>query len=344
MTSLYTKIQWYHTTNRRLFQFFFFKRAACFSGNELKETGFFPDIRSMKVRFFCTLLVFFLLLPFSAAARQKTHIVEKGETLYSLSRKYNVTVSELAKINDFSAETHIKAGQKLVIPVEDEDSQQESGKTPSFHIVQKGETLYAIARRYQTTVEKIASDNRLKNNVIFAGQKLSLNGAGSDTGKETSVPPTAKKTVAAAEVPPKKNTAVISAASDAGAESAGKTDKKKVVAANKKWPAAGDVYYFQGKIPGIEIDIKEKSDIVSVCNGTIKTASVFRGYGHVVVVEAYNKMLYTYAGFDSLSVREGDAVKAGEKIGEADAAVASKIYLFVYQNGTAVNPVSAPRF
>ena len=322
----------------------FFKRAVCFSGNELKETGFFPDIGSMKVRFFCTLLVFFLLLPFSVAARQKTHIVEKGETLYSLSRKYNVTVSELAKINDFSAETHIKAGQKLVIPVEDEDSQQESGKTPSFHIVQKGETLYAIARRYQTTVEKIASDNRLKNNVIFAGQKLSLNGAGSDTGKETSVPPAAKKTVAAAEVPPKKNTAVISAASDAGAESAGKTDKKKVVAANKKWPAAGDVYYFQGKIPGIEIDIKEKSDIVSVCNGTIKTASVFRGYGHVVVVEAYNKMLYTYAGFDSLSVREGDAVKAGEKIGEADAAVASKIYLFVYQNGTAVNPVSAPRF
>lgn len=344
MTSLYIKIQWYHTTNRRLFQFFFFKRAACFSGNELKETGFFPDIGSMKVRFFCTLLVFFLLLPFSAAARQKTHIVEKGETLYSLSRKYNVTVSELAKINDFSAETHIKAGQKLVIPVEDEDSQQESGKTPSFHIVQKGETLYAIARRYQTTVEKIASDNRLKNNVIFAGQKLSLNGAGSDTGKETSVPPAAKKTVAAAEVPPKKNTAVISAASDAGTEVAGKTDKKKVVAANKKWPAAGDVYYFQGKIPGIEIDIKEKSDIVSVCNGTIKTASVFRGYGHVVVVEAYNKMLYTYAGFDSLSVREGDAVKAGEKIGEADAAVASKIYLFVYQNGTAVNPVSAPRF
>ena len=137
---------------------------------------------------------------------------------------------------------------------------------------------------------------------------------------------------------------MISAASDAGTEVAGKTDKKKVVAANKKWPAAGDVYYFQGKIPGIEIDIKEKSDIVSVCNGTIKTASVFRGYGHVVVVEAYNKMLYTYAGFDSLSVREGDAVKAGEKIGEADAAVASKIYLFVYQNGTAVNPVSAPRF
>ena len=38
------------------------------------------------------------------------------------------------------------------------------------------------------------------------------------------------------------------------------------------------------------------------------------------------------------------AYKAGEKIGEADAAVASKIYLFVYQNGMAVNPVSAPRF
>lgn len=310
----------------------------------LKYGRFFSDILNMKIKVFCAFL-FFSLLTFSVTAQQKTHIVENGETLYSLARKYNVSVSDLAKINDFSAETKIKTGQKLVIPIKDADSQKESKTTPSFHIVQKGETLYAIARRYQTTVEKLASDNRLKNNVIFAGQKLALNGSVSDTGKETIVSTEAKKTVAAAEIPPKKNSAVIStAAANVGITAAEKKDKKKVVAANKKWPASGEVYYFQGKIPGIEIDLKENSDIVSVCNGTIKTASIFRGYGHVVVVEAYNKMLYTYAGFDSLSVKEGDAVKAGEKIGEADAAVASKIYLFVYQNGMAVNPVSAPRF
>ena len=91
----------------------------------LKYGRFFSDILNMKIKVFCAFL-FFSLLTFSVTAQQKTHIVENGETLYSLARKYNVSVSDLAKINDFSAETKIKTGQKLVIPIKDADSQKES--------------------------------------------------------------------------------------------------------------------------------------------------------------------------------------------------------------------------
>lgn len=297
-------------------------------------------------------LLFFLAFP--GFAEQKTHIVKKGETLYSVARTYSVTVKELAEINHFSTETHIKIGQKLVIPskgVSDKVSAEEKASDkPLIHVVQKGETLYGIAKKYKTTIDKIAAANRLENNLIFVGQKLTVNGILPD--RNDSVKTVAAKTSdvkSKSEPLQEKNKAVITIAAEKkspSSPSVAESPKKKVVSTNQNWPATGDVYYFRGKIPGIEIDIKGKNDIVSVCNGTIKTASAFRGYGHVVVVETYNNMLYTYAGFDSIVVKEGDTVKAGEKLGEMNPSGSQvpRIYLFVYQNGTPVNPVTVPRF
>lgn len=330
---------------------------------ELNERAIYSDISSMKgVRFLAILSWMLLFLPFSVFSLQKTHIVEKGETLYSLAREYRVSVSQLAEANHLSVEAHIKVGQKLVIPEKNETKAVEKqeknieSKTPTTHVVLKGETLYAIAARYKTTVEKIVKDNDLKNNTIFVGQKLSLHShtaavkPSEKTNKPTEASKTPTQTQTAAAVPV-KNKAVIAVApekkSNGATESVSGAQKKKVVSSNKNWPASGEVYYFRGKIPGIEIDIKGKNDIFSVCNGTIKTASAFRGYGHVVVVESLNNMLYTYAGFDSIIVKEGDIIKAGEKLGEMNPDSPSaepKIYLFVYQNGTPVNPVSVPRF
>lgn len=308
----------------------------------------------MKMYRYLTVSGLLLLLSFPGFAQQKTHIVKKGETLYSVARTYNVSVKELAGINHFSTETHIKIGQKLVIPDKDrsdKDKLNESSWKPLVHIVQKGETLYGIARKYKTTIDKIAAVNRLENNLIFVGQKLTVNGIVPNPDRtEKTEPQKAPEIKSPPEQPVRnKNEAVITIAAEKklpSSQSDNETEKKKVVSTNKNWPATGDVYYFRGKIPGIEIDIKGKNDVVSVCNGIIKTASAFRGYGHVVVVETYNNMLYTYAGFDSIVVKEGDTVKAGEKLGEMHPSDshAPRIYLFVYQNGTPVNPVTVPRF
>lgn len=311
----------------------------------------------MKRKLLFALCAILFLFPLPGFSSQKTHVVEKGETLYSLARKYSVTVRELAEINHFSPETHIKIGQKLVIP--DNNGAKESKNNskpaqPSVHVVAKGETLYGIAARYKTSVEEIVKSNNLKNNTIYIGQKLTLKS--SDSPKTDPAPDAGsviakENTAVRSEAVPVKNKAVIAAAPEKKTGTASDIgngiQKKKVVSSNTNWPASGDVYYFRGKIPGIEIDIKGKNDVVSVCNGTIKTASSFRGYGHVVVVESYNNMLYTYAGFDSIIVKEGDTVKAGEKLGEMNPSSSTempRIYLFVYQNGTPVNPVTVPRF
>ncbi len=111
------------------------------------------------------------------------HEVKAGETLYSLSKKYNVSLSQLMKINGLE-EPILHVGQKLKIPVQKAPEQQEettskqetqtSGNLPAYHIVQPGETLYRIHVKYGIPIEKLKELNGLKDNTIHVGQKIKL--------------------------------------------------------------------------------------------------------------------------------------------------------------------------
>lgn len=98
------------------------------------------------------------------------HIVEKGQTLYSLSRLYGLTVNELKQKNSLSSNT-IMIGQKL--RVSNTDSNEEF-KSVSVWTVSKGDTLYNISKRNGITVEAIKNLNGLTSNLILIGQKLQL--------------------------------------------------------------------------------------------------------------------------------------------------------------------------
>jgi len=97
------------------------------------------------------------------------HVVQKGETLYSLSKLYHISLNELKQANNLET-TSIKIGQNLRI---------RNYKTPELNnisvwTVSKGDTLYNIANRNNTTVQDIKSLNGLENNLIVIGQKLRL--------------------------------------------------------------------------------------------------------------------------------------------------------------------------
>ncbi|MBV7270376.1 LysM peptidoglycan-binding domain-containing protein [Winogradskyella luteola] len=98
------------------------------------------------------------------------HIVEPGETLYSLAKQYGLTVDKLKQQNGLISNT-IKVGQKLNILETDLD--QELGHI-SVWTVSNGDTLYSIAKKNGTTVEQIKSLNGLTSNLIKIGQKLQL--------------------------------------------------------------------------------------------------------------------------------------------------------------------------
>ncbi len=99
------------------------------------------------------------------------YVVQRGDTLYSIARRYGTTVSAIATLNNIVNPARIYAGQRLTIYA---GTMPVPTPTPNrIHIVQYGETLSSIARRYGTTVWAIAIANNLYNpNVIYAGQRL----------------------------------------------------------------------------------------------------------------------------------------------------------------------------
>ena len=87
---------------------------------------------------------------------QQTYTVKPGDTLYGISNQYGVSVTELAEINQVDAKK-IQIGQVLNIP-------DKSGTNPNnmfMYTVKKGDSLYSIARKYNTTVSEIIKLNYL---------------------------------------------------------------------------------------------------------------------------------------------------------------------------------------
>lgn len=99
----------------------------------------------------------------SNSSSSKTHTVVKGDTLFSVAKKYNTTVDNLKLWNNLQNST-IYVGQVL----------QVERSTQITHVVVKGDTLWSISQKYKTTVAKIKKDNNLKSDLLVIGQKLKV--------------------------------------------------------------------------------------------------------------------------------------------------------------------------
>lgn len=96
---------------------------------------------------------------------ENVYIVQKGDTLYSVAMANNTTVDELKKANNLTSNI-LSTGQLLKIP---------SALLPeSTYIVKKGDSLYSIANKYNTTVDELKRINNLTSNILSIGQVLKL--------------------------------------------------------------------------------------------------------------------------------------------------------------------------
>ena len=101
-----------------------------------------------------------------------TYTVKKGDNLYAIAKKYNTTASAIMLKNNLP-NTNLKIGQKLQIPGS-QTTTQTPPITPSTNVytVKSGDSLYSIARRFNTTVDAIKRKNNLTSNSLQIGQKL----------------------------------------------------------------------------------------------------------------------------------------------------------------------------
>jgi membrane-bound lytic murein transglycosylase D len=107
------------------------------------------------------------------------HRVRRGESLWSISKKYKVSIHDLAAVNKIRNRHKIQVGQKLTIPIRGSvyagGSPELDGLVKVVYTVKRGDTLSHIAENYKTRASKIRRWNNLKyGDYIYPGQKLVL--------------------------------------------------------------------------------------------------------------------------------------------------------------------------
>ena len=115
----------------------------------------------------------------SVFACSDEYVVQKGDTLYSLAKKYNVSAEQIQGVNNLSSEM-IKAGQTLEVPAlvkthtDPEQKSNTENKETITHSVQPGDTLYSLAEEYDVTIEQIQQENRLSSDKIKVAQIVKI--------------------------------------------------------------------------------------------------------------------------------------------------------------------------
>lgn len=221
------------------------------------------------------------------------HIVRKGETLYAISRRYDVPVRDLVSTNRLRAPYTLAVGQRLKVP---------SGQV---HVVAKGETGYSISRRYGVTVSALMRENNVRPPYTLAvGQKLRLPGGASGGATQTaSVSPrivqptqTVGRTVPSTTPPPRSSSGF-------------------------DWPVAGRVASRFGPKQdglhndGINIIARQGTPVKASEAGVVVYASnALQGYGNLLLVKHSGGWITAYAHNERLLVRQGDQVSKGQVI------------------------------
>lgn len=108
-----------------------------------------------------------LIIPINTSSVPNTgniYVVKKGDSLYSIAGKYNISVEELKAANN-KVNNNLSIGEQLIIP-------DKTSNVGTYYTVKAGDSLYSIAKKYNTTVEELKRLNNLVNNTLAIGMNL----------------------------------------------------------------------------------------------------------------------------------------------------------------------------
>lgn len=114
------------------------------------------------------------------------HIVEGGNTLYGLHRKYEVSVEEILQANPTASEG-LQVGQRILIPTTEAASASTQEEVTKTHVVEAGETLFGISRKYNCSVDDLLKLNPEAENGLKIGQELILPTSSTSNGTQQTI-------------------------------------------------------------------------------------------------------------------------------------------------------------
>lgn len=237
--------------------------------------------------------------------------VKQDDSLFQIALENDMTLTEIAEINDLQEPYNIKVGQKIKVynsgtktenklVVNDGNTNTNKNK---YHVVAQGESLYSISKSYNTTMDEIVKNNNLeKPYSIIVGQKLLI------TGGENNQSIAIKK-----ETPKDKQE------SNVAVKTQTKVEQKE--SGDFLWPIKGDILVkFGDKVKetyhdGVNIKGNSGDPIKSSKSGEVAYAgNELKGYGNIIILRHSNNWLSVYAYCNELKVKVGDKVKQGDVI------------------------------
>lgn len=280
-----------------------------------------------KYRSTIIVLIIMTAVSLSLSAQPASHTLQQGETLYSLSRKYGVSVSEIMSANSISSPENLSVGSRLIIPgLVNQNTPENAGGTE--YIVQKGDTFYRIARNHGLSVNELLELNDFSGNRILKPGEVLIVGSSAGTASFSAGAETVR--VPAVREPENDSASVISAN----------------FTENLDWPVEGQKKALTGKLRGVKIEAPESSLVRSIASGSVVWTGPYRGFGQVVLIDV-NGYIYLYGGNEDVFVNVGEYVRAGSRIGRlGNSGLATRtvnMYFSVFKDGIPVSVISAPR-
>lgn len=247
-----------------------------------------------------------IVLKIPTKEKYGVHVVEEGENLFRIGLKYNITVSRLCKINNFSENVKLFAGMKIKVPQDDEVIKTASSSVKNgsdkisakqkingehgfiYHTMQKGETLYRIGKTFHIPVDSLMEINGITDSTVLK------------PGIQIKIPKTRYdvKTASIEEI-----------------LQLHKNGKKYL---NYSLPLKGDVVpYVKSHYRGILIFNKDNREVRSVDRGIVSHIENTASFGLIVFIRHANGLVSTYSGFSVIYVRKDQEVYPGDVIGKS---------------------------
>jgi murein DD-endopeptidase MepM/ murein hydrolase activator NlpD len=283
--------------------------------------------------------------------------VAPGDTIETISRRYDVPVAAIMEANSITRPGSIHPGQRLVIPrrrgpatalaapptrVASSASAMPSpapvgpprtalAPGSTVHVVAPGETLHSIARHYGKPVLVLAKANNIApDTMVRVGERITIPGGASTPAAAAPSPATAAAprneppvgSLAAAESPHSARLAAPVAPD--GDESGAKPAEAPGSAPGFRWPVRGRVIAGFGPKPnglqndGINLAVPEGTPVKAADDGVVAYAgNELKGYGNLVLVRHSNGFVTAYAHASEIMVKRGDTVKRGQVIAKS---------------------------
>jgi murein DD-endopeptidase MepM/ murein hydrolase activator NlpD/predicted small lipoprotein YifL len=274
--------------------------------------------------------------------------VEKGDTLYTISRRYDVPLRSIIDANHLDPPFQVAAGTKLDLPQE------------RFHVVKQGDTLYGIARLYGVEVSALASLNRLNAPyALRAGETLFLPATVEQPDRSTTAVAGAPDSNVAPEAPgPKPGNTPGAPPEKPGQPSTTTTAPSPEptkpppprVGKGFDWPVQGKIVERYGTGPngthndGINIAARQGEPVRAADAGVVAYAgNELRGYGNLVLIKHSGGYMTAYAHNSQLLVKRGDIVKRGQEIAKAGSTGtvdSPQVHFEIRQGTRAIDPTT----